>query len=101
VSDLKRGRFAPRVATGTGPGHPAVAPDGVRLYTADERAGTISVLSALSFRRLSIRRLAGGARPRALAVQPGVGLLTGTEGPDRLTGTRLGDRLLGLGGADT
>src|SRR6201999_2231454 len=98
VSDLKRGRFAPRVATGTGPGHPAVAPDGVRLYTADEGAGTISVLSALSFRRLTIRKLPGGGHPRGLAVQPGVGLITGTEGPDRLTGTRLGDQINALGG---
>jgi Ca2+-binding RTX toxin-like protein len=100
VYDLARGRVTTRLAAGTGPGHPAVAPDGVRLYVADERAGTISVLSALSFRRLSVRRLAGGERPRALAVQPGVGLISGTDGPDRLTGTRLADRVLGLGGDD-
>ena len=92
VFDLKAGKVATRVATGEGPGRPAVAPDGVRLYMADERAGTISVLSALSFRRLTVRRLPGGGRPRGLAVQPGVGLITGTEGPDKLTGTRLGDR---------
>jgi DNA-binding beta-propeller fold protein YncE len=76
VFDLKRGSVSTRVATGAGPGHPAVAPDGVRLYMADERAGTISVLSALSFRRLTIRTLPGGDHPRGLAIQPGVGLIT-------------------------
>jgi DNA-binding beta-propeller fold protein YncE len=70
VFDLKRGRVTTRVATGAGPGRPAVAPDGVRLYVADERAGTISVLSALSFRRLTIRKLPGGGHPRGLAGQP-------------------------------
>lgn len=101
VFDLTTGRVVARTATGSGPGHPAVAPDGVRLYVADQRAGTISVLSALSYRRLSVRRLRAGERPRALAVQPGVGLITGTPGPDKLTGTRLADRIDGLGGDDT
>src|SRR4051812_34699494 len=101
IFDLPRGRVAARLAGGTGPGHPAVAPDGVRLYTADQRAGTISVFSALSFRRLSVRRLPSGARPSALAVQAGMGLMTGTDGPDRLTGTRLGDRIDALAGDDT
>jgi Ca2+-binding RTX toxin-like protein len=100
IFDLARGRVTARVHTGRGPGFPAVSPDGTRVYVADRAAGTVSVLSALSFRRLTVQRLGRAARPAALAVQPGVALITGTEGNDVLKGTRGMDRIDALGGDD-
>ena len=47
-----------------------------------------------------LRTLARLGTPGALVVQPGLALLTGTEGPDTLNGTRGDDRLVGLGGDD-
>src|SRR5829696_2054854 len=100
IFDLRRQRVIARVRTGRGPGRPAVSEDGTRIYVADGGDRTVSVLSALSFRRLVVQRLAGGARPAGVAPQPGLALLRGTEGPDVISGTRGRDLVDGLGGDD-
>jgi Ca2+-binding RTX toxin-like protein len=95
-----RRRVTSRVHTGRGPGFPAVSPDGTRAYVADRGSGTVSVLSALSFRRLAVQRLPRTARPGAIAVQPGVALIVGTDGNDVLKGTRGMDRIDARAGDD-
>ncbi|PTL56629.1 hypothetical protein [Paraconexibacter algicola] len=101
IVDLASGRTIARVAAGAGPGYPATSPDSLRFYVADRGAGTVSVFSTSSLRRLTAQRLARTARPVGVAVQPGIATTYGTEGPDTLSGTRLADRLFGLGGDDT
>src|SRR6185312_7024066 len=81
-----RGGKVLRLHTGEGPGAPAVSPDGTRIYVGDAGSGTVSVLSALSFKRLTMQRLGAKAKPVSVAVQPGVALITGTEGNDELLG---------------
>ena len=100
IVDFGRGRVSQRVRVGRGPGVPAFSPDGSRAYIADRSEGTVSVLSGFSFRRLT-RQSLGRVRPIGVAVQPGLAVQTGTEGPDTLRGTRGDDRLDGLGGNDT
>jgi YVTN family beta-propeller protein len=89
-----------RVHTGRGPGVPAASPDGTRIYVADGGSGTVSVLSALSFKRLTAQRIGSGKHPAGVAVQPGVALITGTPGNDDLRGTRGMDRIDALAGDD-
>ncbi|HEX2084931.1 MAG TPA: hypothetical protein VHF89_04560, partial [Solirubrobacteraceae bacterium] len=96
VVDLAAGRLLARVPTGRGPGLPAFSADGSRVYVANRGHPTTSILSGYTYRRLGAARL----RARAVAVQPGLALIAGTEGPDRLFGTRDDDRLDGLGGDD-
>ena len=95
-----RGGKVLRLRTGKGPGAPAVSPDGTRIYVGDAGSGTVSVLSALSFKRLTMQRLGAKTKPVSVAVQPGVALITGTEGNDVLKGTRGMDRIDALGGDD-
>ena len=94
VVDLARRRVIARPRTGRGPGSAAWSPDGVRVYVADRGAATLSVVSAFSYRRLRVVRMRG-SRPRALAVQPGLALIVGTEASETLAGTRGPDRLVG------
>src|SRR5829696_2134006 len=82
VVDLDRRRVIRSPRTGRGPGAPAWSPDGVRIYVGDRGARTISVLSAFSYRRMRVVKV--GAQPLALAVQPGLAVITGTEGNDVL-----------------
>jgi Ca2+-binding RTX toxin-like protein len=100
VFDLRRQRLHARIRTGRGPGRPAVSEDGTRVYVADGGDDTVSVLSALSFRRLAVQRLPAGARPAGLAVQPGLAVRLGTDAPELIRGTRGRDRVVGLGGDD-
>jgi YVTN family beta-propeller protein len=100
IVDLRRRRLLTRVRTGAGPGAPAYALDAPRLYVGDVADGTVSILSTISYRRIGVARLGRALHPRALAVQPGLALKFGTEGPDRITGTRGSDRIVGFGGDD-
>ena len=97
--DLVRRRVLARPPTGGGPGRAAWSPDGVRVYVSDAGRRTRSRSSPPSPAR-ACAPCRSRARPGALVVQPGLALLTGTEGPDTLNGTRGDDRLLGLGGDD-
>src|SRR4051812_15877633 len=101
IFDVTRKRPLARVRTGDGPGFPAWSPDRTRIYVADRADGTVSVLSGLSFRRLTVQRLGGRARPQSVAVQPGVAIVIGTPGPDTITGTPGQDRPDGQAGDDT
>ncbi len=96
--DLDKRRVIARPPTGGGPGRATWSPDGTRLYVTDAARRTLSILSAASAARLRTVTIAG--TPGALVVQPGLALLTGTEGPDTLNGTRGNDRLVGFGGDD-
>ena len=96
--DLTKRRVIARPPTGGGPGRAAYAPDAARLYISDATAKTVSVLSAFSAKRLKTIHMSG--TPGAVVVQPGLALVTGTEGDDVLNGTRGPDRLVGLGGND-
>jgi Ca2+-binding RTX toxin-like protein len=100
VVDLASGRTLARVAAGAGPGWPATSPDTLRFYVADQGAGTVSVFSSQSLKRLKVQRLSATSRPVAAAVQPGVATIQGPGGPDTLSGTRLPDRMFGNGGDD-
>ena len=92
-------RVIARPPTGGGPGRAACRPTASRLYVSDAAARRrVSSCPRLSAKRLRTVRLAG--KPGALVVQPGLALLTGTEGDDTLNGTRGADRLVGLGGND-
>jgi DNA-binding beta-propeller fold protein YncE len=100
IVDLGRRRLSARVRTGRGPGVPAFSADGSRIYVADRAEGTVSVLSGFSNKRLTVQRLTGRAQPLAVAVQPGLALINGTDGDDTLRGSRLDDRLEGFAGND-
>ena len=95
--DLQRRRVLARPRSGAGPGRAAWSPDGIRAYaTASASVAAVSAFTGRVLRRAAIP----GGRPAGLAVQPGLALALGTEGPDILTGTRGDDRLLALGGDD-
>lgn len=100
VVDLERGRLVTRFRTGTGPGYPAFSPDPYRAYVADRGGRSVSVVATSSWRRLTVQRLGGSARPNALMVQPGLAIKRGTIGDDTLIGSRLDDQLEGLAGND-
>src|SRR5215218_2125914 len=100
IFDVRRRRPVRRVRTGEGPGYPAWSQDRTRIYVGDRADGTVSVLSGLSFRRLTVQRLGGAARPSSIAVQPGVAVVIGTPGNDVIRGGRGQDRIEGLAGDD-
>jgi Ca2+-binding RTX toxin-like protein len=85
---------------GRGPGVPAWAPDGSRVYVADRGAGTLSLVSPYAHRRLGTVTLPAGLEAADVVVQPGLALVLGTDGVDVLLGTRSPDLLEGLGGDD-
>src|SRR4029079_7544741 len=88
VFDVRRHRPVARVRTGDGPGFPAWSQDRTRIYIGDRADGTVSVLSGLSFRRLTVQRLGPRTRPSSVAVQPGVAIVVGTPGNDVIKGSR-------------
>jgi Ca2+-binding RTX toxin-like protein len=88
-----------RLGSGTGPGRGAWYPDASRILMADGGAATISLVSPFSRGRVGRVALPGTA-PADLVVQPGLALISGTDGPDRITGTRGADEIQGLGGDD-
>ena len=98
IVDLSGSAGIMRVRVGGGPATTATSPDGTRFYTADSSGGTLSVLSVLSRKRLKSTPIPG--TPLGVAVQPGIALLRGSEGPDTLVGTRGADLIEGLGGND-
>jgi len=100
IFDVSRKRPLARVRTGDGPGFPSWSQDRTRIYVADRADGTVSVLSGLSFRRLTVQRLGARARPGSVAVQPGVANVVGTPGNDVIKGTRGLDRIDGQAGDD-
>src|SRR4051794_1668326 len=100
VFDVSRKRPLARVRTGEGPGFPAWSQDRTRIYVADRADGTVSVLSGLSFKRLTVQRLGAGARPTSVAVQPGVANVVLGPGNDVNKGTRGLDRIDGGAGDD-
>jgi putative protein kinase ArgK-like GTPase of G3E family len=57
IFDVGARRPVRRVRTGDGPGFPAWSQDRTRIYVADRADGAVSVLSGLSFRRLTVQRL--------------------------------------------
>jgi Ca2+-binding RTX toxin-like protein len=88
-----------RLASGRGQGMPAWYPDGSRIVLADAGAGGVSFVSPFS--RQLVRTVSlPGTVPADVVVQPGLALISGTDGPDQLTGTRGRDRIEGLGGDD-
>src|SRR3954466_16190361 len=100
IFDVTRKRPLARVRTGDGPGFPSWSQDRTRIYVGDQADGTVSVLSGLSFKRLTVQRLGGRARPVSVAVQPGVANVVGTAGNDVIKGTRGLDRIDGQAGDD-
>jgi Ca2+-binding RTX toxin-like protein len=80
--------------SGKGPGAPAWAPDGSRVYLAEP--GGLSLVSPFSNRRLGVVDVPG----TAVVVQPGLARVAGTDAGDVLIGTRGRDVLEGLGGDD-
>jgi len=100
IADLIDEERLTRVRTGEGAGAPGYSADGSRIFVAGRGAGTVSVHSAFSFKRLRVQRLGEDAAPRDVVVQPGLAVRRGTEGPDEITGTRGADQLEGLGGDD-
>src|SRR3954447_16093012 len=100
IFDVTRKRPLARVRTGEGPGFPAWSQDRTRIYVGDRADGTVSVLSGLSFKRLTVQRLGGRTRPSSVAVQPGVANVLGTPGNDVIKGTRGLDRIDGAAGDD-
>src|SRR3954451_2502353 len=100
VFDVARKRPLARVRTGEGPGFAAGSQDRTRIYVADRADGTVSVVSGLSFKRLTVQRLGAGARPTSVAVQPGVANVVLGPGNDVNKGTRGLDRIDGGGGDD-
>jgi Ca2+-binding RTX toxin-like protein len=85
---------------GRGPGIPAWAPDGSRVYVADRGAGTLSLVSPYAHRRLGTVALPAGLKAYDVTIQPGLALVLGTMGADVLLGTRSPDLLEGLAGDD-
>ena len=100
IVNLNSKRLLTRVRTGRGPGAPAYATEDSRLYIGDGGAHTVSVFSTISYKRLGVQRLGARTTPRGLAVQPGLAVKIGSEGPDNITGTRGRDRIDGRGGDD-
>jgi len=98
IVDVKGGAVR-RLTSGRGLGVPAWYPDGSRIALADGGGATVSFVSPFSRNRVGMVSLPGSA-PADLVVQPGLALMSGTEGPDQLTGTRGPDRIEGLGGDD-
>ncbi len=94
-----RSKKVRRLVAGAGPGRAAWYPDASRILLADGGAATVSLISPFTRRRIGLVALPG-TTPEDLVVQPGIALITGTEGPDRITGTRGPDRIEGLGGDD-
>ena len=88
-----------RLVSGTGPGRAAWYPDASRILFADGGSASVSLISPFSRGRIGLVTLPG-TTPSDLVVQPGIALISGTEGPDVLTGTRGADRIEGLGGDD-
>jgi Ca2+-binding RTX toxin-like protein len=88
-----------RLVASPGPGRAAWYPDASRIVVADGGSSSISLISPFSRGRIG-RITLPGTTPSDLVVQPGLALMTGTDGPDRLTGTRGADRMEGLGGDD-
>ena len=88
-----------RLVAGAGPGRAAWYPDASRIVFADGGAGTVSLISPFSRGRIGLVALPGTA-PSDIVVQPGVALISATEGPDSITGTRGDDKIEGLGGDD-
>jgi Ca2+-binding RTX toxin-like protein len=93
-------RAVHHLRAGRGPGIPAWAPDGSRVYVADRGAGTLSLVSPYAHRRLGTVTLPAGLKAVDVTVQPGLALVLGTAGADLLLGTRSPDLLEGLGGDD-
>jgi Ca2+-binding RTX toxin-like protein len=93
-------RHVRRFRSGRGPGAPGWSPDAVRVYLADAGGATLSLVSPFAHRRLGSVALPG-TTPLAVAVQPGLARVQGSDAPDAITGTRLRDLLAGLGGDDT
>jgi Ca2+-binding RTX toxin-like protein len=92
-------RHVRRFRSGRGPGAPGWSPDAVRVYLADAGGATLSLVSPFRHRRLGSVALPG-TTPLAVAVQPGLARVQGSDAPDAITGTRLRDLLAGLGGDD-
>ena len=88
-----------RLVSGTGPGRAAWYPDASRILFADGGSASVSLISPFSRGRIGLVTLPG-TTPSDLVVQPGLALISGTDGPDSLTGTRGPDRIEGLGGDD-
>ncbi|MET0603121.1 MAG: hypothetical protein ABW167_14135, partial [Baekduia sp.] len=93
-------RAVHHLRAGRGPGIPAWAPDGSRVYVADRGAGTLSLVSPYAHRRLGTVTLPAGLKARDVTVQPGLALVLGTAAADVLLGTRSPDLLEGLAGDD-
>jgi Ca2+-binding RTX toxin-like protein len=93
-------RTVHHLRSGRGPGVPAWAPDGSRVYVADRGAGTLSLVSPYAHRRIGTVALPAGLKAVDVAVQPGLALVLGTTGADVLLGTRSPDLLEGLAGDD-
>jgi Ca2+-binding RTX toxin-like protein len=96
--DLHSGRVQ-RLVAGRGPGRGAWYPDASRILMADGGAATVSFVSPSSRARIGLVSLPG-ASPLDLVVQPGLALITGTDGAEQITGTSGPDRIHGLGGDD-
>jgi Ca2+-binding RTX toxin-like protein len=93
------GRHVRRFRSGRGPGAPGWSPDAVRVYLADGGGATLSLVSPFRHRRLGSVALPG-TTPLAVAVQPGLARVQGSDVPDAITGTRLRDLIAGLAGDD-
>ena len=98
IVDVKSGAVK-RLTSGRGLGVPAWYPDASRIVLADGGGATVSFVSPFSRGRVATVSLPGSA-PADLVVQPGLALISGTDGPDELTGTRGADRIEGLDGDD-
>jgi Ca2+-binding RTX toxin-like protein len=88
-----------RLVASPGPGRAAWYPDASRIVVADGGSSSVSLISPFSRGRIG-RVTLPGTTPSDLVVQPGLALMSGTGGADRLTGTRIEDRMEGLGGDD-
>ena len=88
-----------RLVSGTGPSRGAWYPHASRIVFADGGSASVSFVSPFSRGRIGLVALPGTA-PSDVVVQPGIALITGTDGPDVITGTRGADRIEGLGGDD-
>ncbi len=88
-----------RLVAGSGPGRAAWYPDASRIIFADGGGATVSLISPFSRGRIGLVTLPGTS-PSDLVVQPGLAVISGTDGPDEITGTRGDDKLEGLAGDD-